>query len=379
MSYRVILTMKQDYFDRHLSLSEWAIQANVLNKEGLIKEDASKRTRLDFLNKVIGLPVIKVYSFSYKDLSESTFSFLSFVENAGNKLYALRMTPKEDGLPVLRNRKQILKNLVDWALSSDIDHNKYDYRFELHVDPEISAIFIVSDGRVIGEAIHGSILQLNKGLHREESSVYFQYDFAKWRFSEDSALIRDFLQKALQYISVQDSNKRLIIENDLNAVFSGVYLEGYFEAITSEQSGVVFIDYNRILVKNIHNLELFNEGEHEKEDVIRGQTGCSGKVKGKARVILQEESYNINLTANEILICHFTLPEYVPLIIKAAAVVTDVGGILSHAAIVCRELKKPCVIGTKVATQLIKNGDIIEVDADRGVVRVLESHNLSFS
>ncbi|MDD1444202.1 PEP-utilizing enzyme, partial [Dolichospermum sp. ST_sed3] len=65
-----------------------------------------------------------------------------------------------------------------------------------------------------------------------------------------------------------------------------------------------------------------------------------------------------------------TRPDFVPLMKKAGAVVTDAGGILSHAAIVSRELNKPCIIGTEVATNILKDGDIVEVDADKGIVRI---------
>ncbi len=54
---------------------------------------------------------------------------------------------------------------------------------------------------------------------------------------------------------------------------------------------------------------------------------------------------------------------------KAAAFVTNEGGIVSHASIVARELKKPCIVGTKNATQVLKDGDHVEVDATRGIVR----------
>ena len=64
-----------------------------------------------------------------------------------------------------------------------------------------------------------------------------------------------------------------------------------------------------------------------------------------------------------------TTPEFVPLMQKAAAIITDQGGILSHAAIVSRELGKPCITGTENATSLLKDGDMVEVDADEGVVR----------
>ena len=71
----------------------------------------------------------------------------------------------------------------------------------------------------------------------------------------------------------------------------------------------------------------------------------------------------------DILVSHMTSPDIVPVMKKAAAIVTDLGGLTCHAAIVARELKKPCVIGTKVATQVLKDGDKVEVNADKGIVR----------
>ena len=67
-----------------------------------------------------------------------------------------------------------------------------------------------------------------------------------------------------------------------------------------------------------------------------------------------------------------TTPDFVVLMHKAGAIVTDIGGMLCHAAIVSREINKPCVIGTKFATQILHDGDLVEVDADNGIVRILE-------
>lgn len=64
-----------------------------------------------------------------------------------------------------------------------------------------------------------------------------------------------------------------------------------------------------------------------------------------------------------------TQPTVIDIAAKAAALVTDEGGMLSHAAIISRELKIPCVVGTHTATSNFKDGDLIEVDADKGVVR----------
>jgi len=57
---------------------------------------------------------------------------------------------------------------------------------------------------------------------------------------------------------------------------------------------------------------------------------------------------------------------------QAAAIITDEGGITSHAAVIARELKIPCIVGTKHATQVLKDGDLVEVNANRGVVKIIK-------
>ena len=64
-----------------------------------------------------------------------------------------------------------------------------------------------------------------------------------------------------------------------------------------------------------------------------------------------------------------TEPSYLPIMKKAAAFITNEGGVLCHAAIVARELQKPCIIGTKIATHVFKDGDLVEVDADSGIIK----------
>jgi phosphohistidine swiveling domain-containing protein len=74
----------------------------------------------------------------------------------------------------------------------------------------------------------------------------------------------------------------------------------------------------------------------------------------------------------DIIVAPMTTPIHIPAMQKSAGIITDEGGITCHAAIVAREMKKPCIIGTKIATQVLKDGDLVEVDADNGVVRILE-------
>ena len=73
----------------------------------------------------------------------------------------------------------------------------------------------------------------------------------------------------------------------------------------------------------------------------------------------------------DILVTGMTRPEFMNVIKKASAIITDVGGILCHAAITAREMKIPCIVGTAVATKVLKDGDIVEVDANSGIVKII--------
>src|SRR3989344_4904726 len=104
---------------------------------------------------------------------------------------------------------------------------------------------------------------------------------------------------------------------------------------------------------------------------FKGFSAFKGKVKGRVRILIRKKDMN-SLKDGEILVSPMTTPDFLPAMKRASAIVTDEGGIVCHAAIVARELKKPCVIGTKIATQVLRDGDFVEVDADNGVVRILE-------
>ncbi len=100
---------------------------------------------------------------------------------------------------------------------------------------------------------------------------------------------------------------------------------------------------------------------------LKGKSAFVGKVKGRCWVIL--DYHQAIIKKDEILVTGMTDPNYLFLMKKAAAIITDGGGMLSHAAIAARELKKPCIIGTKIATKVLQDGDMVEVDANKGIVR----------
>ena len=103
--------------------------------------------------------------------------------------------------------------------------------------------------------------------------------------------------------------------------------------------------------------------------VLHGIGASPGVLRGIIRKIETPSKHGKNLRPGEILLTYMTRPDFVPYMHKAGAIVTDEGGLTSHAAIIARELKIPCVVGTRMAMRVLKDGDLVEIDAANGLVR----------
>jgi phosphohistidine swiveling domain-containing protein len=162
--------------------------------------------------------------------------------------------------------------------------------------------------------------------------------------------IRDALLNGKKF-SEEELNKRIN-----NSIYFSKREETYF--ITDEEE-----------IKKIENI--FSPKEETKE--LKGLGVSKGFAKGIVSIILSNNDFS-KFKEGKILVASATRPDYVPLMKKAIAIITDEGGMLSHAAIVSRELGKPCVVGTGKGTRLLKNGDEIEVDANKGIVKILKNY-----
>lgn len=113
------------------------------------------------------------------------------------------------------------------------------------------------------------------------------------------------------------------------------------------------------------------QGQSTEGHELRGVAASPGQAKGRVHIIRKTSDMQ-EFKQGEILVTNQTTPDFVPVMKKAAAIVTEQGGITSHAAVISRELKKPCVIGTKVATHALRDGELVEVDANNGIIRKLQ-------
>ncbi|PIT87320.1 MAG: hypothetical protein COU31_03505 [Candidatus Magasanikbacteria bacterium CG10_big_fil_rev_8_21_14_0_10_40_10] len=138
-----------------------------------------------------------------------------------------------------------------------------------------------------------------------------------------------------------------------------------FPSIVYAQNGEIKFEYGakvKELQDKIQRSTIDFKGE------LKGNAANAGLARGKVRLV-EPHVANQEFLDGEILVTRMTTPDLMPLIRRAAAIVTDEGGITCHAAIVSRELDVPCIIGAKYATQVFQTGDLIEVNANRGIVR----------
>lgn len=117
--------------------------------------------------------------------------------------------------------------------------------------------------------------------------------------------------------------------------------------------------------------QIFDKASDTEVNDFRGMPASRGRVRGKVKVVMSVKELD-KIESGDILVAVMTRPDYIAGIKRAAAIVTNEGGVTCHAAIVSRELGIPCVIGTKIATKVLKDGDMVEVNANHGVVTIIK-------
>ncbi len=123
--------------------------------------------------------------------------------------------------------------------------------------------------------------------------------------------------------------------------------------------------------QRMHDISFLRRSHSIPRHILEGITASKGKVVGRARIILNLDNLD-KLQEKEILVTSMTTPDHLLAMEKARAFVTNEGGVTCHAAIVAREMKKPCIVATRVATEVIRNGDLVEVDATGGFVKIIQ-------
>jgi len=353
-------------FKTQISMHEWFEQIGHEKAQAVRDEDLTRQARLKQLNEITGLPYDKPEIFSLHDLLDKTKKFTNFFEQNKNKKCRLRLLPLTDDAQKLRTVGRTISEAVEWFKEQNIDPDKYKLHFFKFSDETYwSTIFIVNNNGIFGEIIWGGHSQLTQGFH-ENKPITFSFDFNSWKLSRNNSNALEHLKSIVKHLFISDKSLQQKLERKLGVTFAKNYLKGYFETVLADNVPLQFLDYNRVLGEIYKDFTI--NPIHTDQTKLTGQTGSPGIVTGKVRIVKPEQISHTNLNPDEILVCDMTSPDYVPLMRQAAGIITDCGGILSHAAIVSRELGKPCIVGVGNAVKMLEDGQKVKMDADKGII-----------
>ena len=252
--------------------------------------------------------------------------------------------PQKDFDDTNAKRPQVFKKLLKFAetkgFSSDFvqGYNNMMNFFHYRESPKYYLIFVIGKMRKL--VLHRAKILLDKHLINDINDIF------KLKINNLSEILKNvgkYTKEKIENIMKKDC--------EINEIF-----EGWKRApILFDSRGRIFFQEKKV--------------SNKKNELI-GDTVSFGKIRGKAKVLnyVNEKEFN----PGEILITKATDPGWTPLIINCGGIVLEVGGMLQHGALVSREFNKPCVVGIENVTQIIKDGEEVEVDAIEGVVRLLD-------
>ncbi len=315
------------------------------------------------------------------DTVRNTLSVMGIpIENL-NLIFEHASKPPYDSLDK-RHRAEKIRIAQQSLSRENIRYAKYLYTdyFSTKGEDEIREDLLNYKSEEVGE-----FEELNEDilitLSEEEKKVfrYIRYithlrDYRKDDFAMCQALIYALGEEIAARANLNGYLHYILLRELVNGVS---WLKSQREEILKREEGFEFI-YGRGYFDVLSNGEISLDSiqtlllDERQKDFLQGEGASSGKVRGRVRIVKNAHEDGPKLRDGEILVTGMTRPEFVPFLKKVAAIITDEGGITSHAAIVSRELSIPCIIGTKSATHILKDGDFVEVDADNGMVKIIK-------
>ncbi len=385
----------KQFFKKHLETGESAMK-NLLLTSAIVKQSP-----LDISDKGL-LKLLKLYKRAFHRFSPYLFSVFP-IENVLTGMLKKKLKSNEEKFRILTTvqrdsdfyleQKDLLELLIDEKSGKDIDvaleshANLFGYMgltndfasepwdrdhfkgyFKDYKDPKKDLSKLVASRKKELEIYQEFIKDLPKETI-ELAEILQNY---MW-FRNERISVLKIAQNNIKRLLVEIASRFRISFEDLiwykvveieNLLKDGIKagIAGRKQYIRVELAGGKLFYFEKEVKQAIQKKEV---------RVIRGAVASVGKVKGIVKILSSYTEID-KVKEGDILVTSMTTPDFVTAMRKSAAIITDEGGVLCHAAIVSREFGIPCIIGTQIATQVLKDGDKVFVDAEKGIVHILK-------
>ena len=202
---------------------------------------------------------------------------------------------------------------------------------------------------------------------------FFKYLISKKKINFDPLLLMKFL--TLNEVKAWLKNE--FTDEDIQNKITSRKNHGFVYLNLRNENKEIIDDLAEIKQIQKYFLKLDKESKKTKSgDEIFGQVAYNLKKKIKGSVVIIKDKSELkaknHLINGRILVAIQTTPHFIPYVKKAKAIITDEGGLTCHAAIIARELSIPCIVGTKTASQILKDNDLVEINTDNGIIKIIK-------
>jgi len=333
------------------------------------------------------------YTYNKKNEIDLLYLYNYFLKN--KKLTNLFKKENSDTiLKKLKLNKYLYKKLnlhtkkycwVNYVYEGPAADNKYflEILIDMHkrkINPVNELKSVLKDQAKI-EKIHKKLLankhftQNEKYIIKNASKIVFFKPYRRELQSYSYFLMEQILKEIANRLSLSIGQVRMMMSAEVNNALIKDKIN--LKILNERLNNLLFyVEKNKeicltgSLVRNYASKYLKKENKIINTKSVIGTCSYGGKVKGIIKMVNTPKDME-KMNNGDILLACTTNPNLMPAIRKAKAIITDEGGLTCHAAIVSREMRIPCVIGTKIATQVLKDGDQVEVDANKGIIRKL--------
>ncbi len=292
--------------------------------------------------------------------------FSQLIKNKDKRLFEFAKQAKKSN----DIAKEYIKN---YSSDNNVDIDNYEKEYCLYCD-------ILLYGATIPWAVLGAfetMIPKERENYKEIINLYEPF--------RAESLYPDFEKKILQKYRIALSNKYnldmellyLLTPWELKEAIKWTFIPKKETLEKRKQYCIYWFDPINKKIEFFYNnsieekIPILKEVSLENSSIIKGTTAYPGVIRGRVRIIYETQDC-ADFENGEILVSPSTNPTLMPAIKKCAGIITDEGGMTSHASIIARELKKPSIIGTKLATKVLKTGHLVEIDANNGIVRIIK-------